>query len=112
MSNRSVEERVSVVEVELSALGDRVDEGFRQIGGDLRTLAKSLSDNRPPIPFKEIVVTIVSCLAILGYVGWVASFFVEAKMKENAPQVELLEYRVKQLEATLNMVRLAARPAP
>lgn len=102
MTNRTVEERVSIVEVGLHNLDQRVEHGFKDLGDNLRKLTDTLTNTRPPIPFKEIVITVGACLAILGYVAAVAAFFVDAKVAATRPDTSVIEWRLKQLETTSN----------
>lgn len=92
----SSDSRVDVLEADLRNLAARVESGFKDINVTLRNMGEAFSNlskemaSRPqPIPFKEILTTAATILAVVAYIN---NFYEVQSTKNLAPVMEKLKY--------------------
>lgn len=88
--------RVHVVENDLRNLSAHVETGFKEMRESMRGLAdalgglgRDLAAKPSPIPFKEILTTAATILAVVAYIN---NFYETQSSKNLAPIVKELEY--------------------
>lgn len=89
----SLDTRVGVIENSLGQMGTAIEHMSKSIDA----LRDAVSNHRSPVPFKEIVVTAATCLAILtGISSWV-----DAKI---AKELEKPRYQIEAVMSRYELV--------